>query len=238
MARLKVLNAEALTLLQKDILKGARHIDGIISQEDGYVVFRSSEDALPFRIEFLKGDFIFRLKTTGKKQPLLKALQFKDQMKILDMTAGLGRDALTLAYHGAHVVAIERNPILFLLLEQAYQELLNDPLFKNFKGSVKFVNQDATEFIRATDEKFDAVYLDPMYPMEDKTAKSKKDIEILRALASDTENLEQLIQTTIHKLQSRVVLKRPPHAEVLLKPRHSLEAKLVRFDIYFPDSIQ
>ncbi len=235
---LKIVNQEGLTSHQREILKDAQHINGILSKDQGYLVYQSREDSSPFHIDFLKGDFIFRLRTTGKKQPLLKALQFQNQMKVLDMTAGLGRDALTLAYHGAHVIALEKNPVLFLLLEQAYSELVKDPLFKNFKGSVRFIYKDAYDFIETVSEKFDAIYLDPMYPTEEKAAKSKKDVEVLRALASSTENLELLIEQSLQKQPSRLVLKRPPQSEILLKPRHSLEAKLVRFDIYFPDSIQ
>ncbi len=214
-------------------------LDFLVYKEGGRTLLKEKNSKKPFTINFLSGDLIFRLKTTGKKQPLLRALMLGPNKTILDGTAGLGRDALVLAFHGAHVIAIERNPILFLMLKEALAFLNKDSLMKSFKGSIEFLLGDAATYIEALPEPLDAIYLDPMYPHEDdKDAKSKKDISILKSISAPTENLEALIQNSLKKVKSRVVLKRPPQSEFIGRPTSSNTANLVRFDIYIPERIE
>lgn len=220
------------------MLRSMKNLNGEVYLHDGLLYFKDVDDKSTFTVDFLKGDILFRLKSSGKKQPLLKALDLSKNQNILDLTAGLGRDALTLAYHGCEVLALERHPLLFLMLKYASENLSKDAFFKNIKGSMNFEWSESTDYLFETDKKWDAVYLDPMYPHEDKTAKSKKDVEFLKRIASPTQNLEDLLKLAISKAHNRVILKRPPGAEVILTPHHHVEGSLVRFDIYFPGAIQ
>jgi 16S rRNA (guanine1516-N2)-methyltransferase len=220
------------------MLSSIEDLDAEVYFQGGLLYFKGIDDKSTFTIDFLKGDVLFRLKSSGKKQPLLKAVDLSKNRKILDLTAGLGRDALTLAYHGSDVLALERHPLLYLMLKYARENLEKDTFFERIRGRLRFDYSEASDFLIQTDEKWDAIYLDPMYPHEDKTAKSKKDVEFLKKIAMPTENLEELLKLAISKAHNRVVLKRPTGAEVILTPHHHVEGSLVRFDVYFPGAIQ
>lgn len=56
---------------------------------------------------------------SGKKQGLVQACKPSKGMKIVDATAGWGRDAAVLASFGAHVVMLEKNPVMAELLRDA-----------------------------------------------------------------------------------------------------------------------
>lgn len=220
------------------LLDSLEDLGGEIFLQDGLLYFKDPEDKNPFTIDFLKGDMLFRLKSSGKKQPLLKALDISNNKKILDLTAGLGRDALTLSYHGCAVVALERHPLLFLMLKYAYEDFKADSFFNKMKGTLNFEFAEAFDFLKQSDQKWDAVYLDPMYPHEEKSAKSKKDVEFLKKFASPTDDLQGLVEIALSKAMNRVVLKRPTGAKCIGTPQHQVEGNLVRFDIYFPKAIQ
>lgn len=73
--------------------------------------------------------------------------------KVLDMTAGLGIDAVSMARLGADVLAVDIEPLKMSVLEH------------NIKVSgingVKALCADSLEFLRKSDEVFDVIFVDP-----------------------------------------------------------------------------
>ena len=65
----------------------------------------------------------------GRKQLLARAVGLNKQrdLRILDATAGLGRDGFTLAALGARVTMSERNKTIAALLHDAQRRALLDP---------------------------------------------------------------------------------------------------------------
>lgn len=187
-------------------------------------------------VDFLHPIFQKRLKTIGKTQPLMKAVQIQNGMKIFDATAGLGKDMLCFAHLGASVLAMEENNIVFSLLQDGLERALQDPLFyQNYHHKIQIQKGNSLEYLKKikSNEYPDVIYLDPMYPQVEKSAKSKKDMDFLKEFLSPTENLKELLELSIVKSKKRVVLKRPHDAPFLLgKPQHSFQSKLVRFDMY------
>jgi 16S rRNA (guanine1516-N2)-methyltransferase len=58
-------------------------------------------------------------KSEGKKQGLVRACRPCSNLKIIDATAGWGRDAAVLASFGAEVLMLERHPVMAALLSDA-----------------------------------------------------------------------------------------------------------------------
>jgi len=88
----------------------------------------------PLVVDFIQGTLAHREKFGGGRgQPLARALGLKHgkSPNIVDLTAGLGRDAFVIASLGCHVEMIERNPILHKLLEDGIRRatLAKHPLF-------------------------------------------------------------------------------------------------------------
>lgn len=210
--------------------------------EANYYLERSKDDILELKkksskekisVDFLSGEFQQRLKTLSKTQPLLKAMALEKGERVLDATAGLGKDALSFCHYGVFVTAVEENPLVFALLEDGLRRALLHPQFhKKFSDKITLVHGSSLDYMKTLSEKPHTIYLDPMYPHEEKSAKPKKEMAFLRDILSETKNIEALLETALKTALKRVVLKRPIGSEFIGKPYHSFESKLVRFDMY------
>ncbi|MCH8921951.1 MAG: class I SAM-dependent methyltransferase, partial [Planctomycetes bacterium] len=100
--------------------------------------------------------------------PLARAIGLhRGVQSIVDATAGLGRDAVTLAARGCRVTAIERSGVLAALLRDglARATAAEKAWLRDIAERVTLVVGDARDTLRdmtGTDAP-DAVYLDPMY---------------------------------------------------------------------------
>ncbi|MCL4152223.1 UNVERIFIED_CONTAM: hypothetical protein GTU68_044159, partial [Idotea baltica] len=108
----------------------------------------------------------------GKSQMIAKAVGIEKGVypSIIDATAGLGGDAFVLAALGATVFGVEKNPILFALLDDAktrareYAES-NDPELSEVLKRLEFAQADSCDYLASAKESFpEVIYLDPMFP--------------------------------------------------------------------------
>lgn len=126
-------------------------------------------------------DMVFpALLGTGRLQPsevrselLVKAVVGKktvigEQLAVVDATAGLGRDAVLLAAAKCKVTAIERNPLLAFLLQEAAGEfdISHSNNGEAVIGSVSFCCGNSVDYLSQMNNECIAphvIYLDPMY---------------------------------------------------------------------------
>ena len=213
----------------------------------------------PVRCDFLGGATQHRrLYGGGKGQDIAKAVGlhhkgFKPQ--VLDLTAGLGRDGFVLASLGASLLMLERNPIVFALLEdgltRAREGVLNQSCrdacrddvadLAGVLSRISSVGLDACTYLNQLEEqphsdaKYpDVIYLDPMFPAREKSSKVKKEMQLFHQLVGTDDDGSELLSLALEKVKYRVVVKRPAHAPFLAeqKPGYSLKGKSTRFDIY------
>jgi 16S rRNA (guanine1516-N2)-methyltransferase len=78
------------------------------------------------------------------------------------------------------------------------------------------------------------VYLDPMYPYREKSAKVKKEMQLLQRLLGGDPDSAELLEAARKVARNRVVVKRPAKAEPLggLKPSLAIHSPNTRYDIY------
>lgn len=188
----------------------------------------------PLSVDFLAGANAHRAQFGGgKNQPLSKAcgLNKHKGLTIIDVTAGLGRDAYVLASLGASVIAIERNPTIAALLKDglARAQAAGD----ENAARITLVEGNAAVII-PTLEAPDIIYCDPMYPHRDKSALVKKDMRLLRCVVGDDEDADHLFEIARQAAKRRVVVKRPRHAPTLShqQPNYQLMGKSSRFDVF------
>lgn len=163
----------------------------------------------------------------GKSQGLFKACKPKCGMKILDATAGWGRDAAVLASFGASLLLIERNQFMHALLEDGIRR-------ERLGLDLKLVFADAKEYLESLqkDDYPDVIYIDPMHPEREKSALVKKDMQILQSLIGADDDAQALISVALKRSSKRVVVKWPARKNPLIKPDFSVDGKTVRFDVY------
>ncbi|HUP92637.1 MAG TPA: class I SAM-dependent methyltransferase [Solimonas sp.] len=163
----------------------------------------------------------------GKRQLLARAagLPRRPHAKILDATAGLGRDGFVLAALGARLTMAERHPQLAALLRDAQARASG--------GALEVLEIDARTLL-AGERCWDVVYLDPMYPHQGRTALPQKEMQLFRELTGGDTDSGDLLALARARAHDRVVVKRPLHVPPLggAPPSLELRGTQARFDIY------
>ena len=158
------------------------------------------------------------------------------RVHVLDAMAGLGIDGVALALRGHRVTLVERNVVLWALLDDLLRRL--------DLADVDLHCADSRElFLTPTvsDRVFDVVYLDPMFPARSKGALPGKNMQYVSALLDATEETEstatnpaitRLVELAQSSAASHVVLKRRRKEPVLLTPDWQIKGRSVRYDMF------
>ncbi len=190
------------------------------------------------RADFLEGASAHRrLFGGGSGQMIAKAVGLRPGVRprVLDATAGLGRDAFVLAQLGCTLCLIERQPIVAELLADALARAQDDPEVGPIVARMRFLPGDAIAAMRAwSDEAPEVIYLDPMFPERDKSALVKKEMRLFKALVGGDDDAPELLAAALALASHRVVVKRPRKAPAVAgrPPSHVQEGKSSRYDIY------
>jgi 16S rRNA (guanine1516-N2)-methyltransferase len=197
----------------------------------------------PILAEFTEGAVDHRRKFGGGKgQMIAKAVGIKAGVypKILDATAGLGKDGFVLASLGSSVIMLERSPIVFCLLENGLNRARgfaqdNDPELLAVIDRMLLIHQSSHDYCSSLKNEYpDVIYLDPMFPEREKSAEVKKEMTAFHVLVGKDEDADLLLPLALAHVNYRVVVKRPRKAPFLNNqtPSFQLEGKSSRFDIY------
>ena len=191
-------------------------------------------------------DELHRLKRASlKNELLLRACQISKSCTILDATAGLGHDGLLLAWMGAELTLLERDPVVYALLQSAHEHAMQDPRLQPTAARMTLIFDDAKHyFTQLAKHQFDVVYLDPMFPVrhasqnaEKKQAQVKKQMQLLHQLLPEdgVMDLGDALLALAQDKAKRVIVKRPKHAVFLAQqpPQHQWQGDACRFDAYF-----
>lgn len=207
----------------------------------------------PVIAEFTEGAVDHRRKFGGGKgQMIAKAVGIKSGVypKVLDATAGLGKDSFVLASLGCSVIMTERSPLVQSLLADGLRRAHlfatgHDAELLQVINRMQLVAQDSRVYLGslAPDQFPDVIYLDPMFPERQKTADVKKEMAAFHMVVGKDEDADALLPLALAHVNYRVVVKRPRKAPVLNKqsPSYQLEGKSSRYDIYtvkkLPDAL-
>jgi 16S rRNA (guanine1516-N2)-methyltransferase len=163
----------------------------------------------------------------------------KRQLQVLDATAGLGRDAFVLADSGCMVYLCERHPLVYELLASGLQQARagGDNWLQSVCARMYLSPGDARQFIPPAQRSMDVIYLDPMFPVRQKSASVKKEMALFQALlevGGTPVESDDLLLWALDQSVARVVVKRPVRAPLLCgkKPSHVMAGKAVRYDVY------
>ncbi|QLG87128.1 class I SAM-dependent methyltransferase [Chitinibacter bivalviorum] len=215
--------------------------------EDEHLALRAVNENAPVFVDFVTGAAAHRRQFGGGRgQPVAKAVGIKSGYlpRILDATAGLGRDGFVLATLGCEVTLIERTPVAYLLLKDGLRRAQQDTstadiaarMCLHFGDGRSWLAERAQGLGPLAEQQFDVVYLDPMFPEPGKRAKSKKDMAAFQTLIGGDEDADALLAPARQIALKRITVKRPRHAPHLagVKPDFALEGESTRFDGYLP----
>jgi len=217
-----------------------------VSEEGVGLWSRLDKASKPYFIDFVGGAMGYRSASgRASHEMLVKAagLTVYKPMRLLDATAGLGRDAWLLASLGYSIDLVERSPVLVLMLADALQRAELDDEAGAVARRLRLLQVDARERLTSLknlpDERPDIIFIDPMFPERRKSAKVKKEMQLLQQLLGHDDEADTLLPLALQVAKKRVVVKRPRLAPALaqLDPSWQLTGKSHRFDIYQLNSV-
>jgi len=181
----------------------------------------------------------------GRGQAVARAVGLKGAKsapRVVDLTAGLGRDSFVLATLGCPVLAIERQSEIFQLLRAGLDRALDDsPTAVALDDRLALQHGDARALLDQwpngviADFRPDVLYLDPMHPPRKKSALPRKEMRVFRSLVGEDLDQDQLLAAALATQVARVVVKRPASAPPLADGVISaVTGKTTRFDVYRP----
>ncbi len=188
-------------------------------------------------IDFTAGAVAHRLKFGGGRgQALPKAVGMKSGInpKLVDATAGLGRDAFLLASLGAEVTMIERSQKMHGLLAAAMQKARDEGgVFTEIMSRMTLIFGDAKLLIPKL--KPEIILIDPMHPPRKNSALVKQEMRLIREIVGTDEDSEALMQVALNTASKRVVLKWPQKADPMSGIQvasHQITGKSTRYDVF------
>lgn len=196
------------------------------------LILKDSRQGKSFKIQIDIHAEVSRLKTQRlnyKKDLLCRAMGFKGQAsyQIFDGTLGFGKDAFHMLTVGSQVVACEKQPIAFALMEDALRAA------PEFSDSFKIFWGDTRSYLRDWAEKIDCLYLDPMFEDVRKKSSPKKQMAFLREISTDYSDPIEIMELGAHLKIKRMVVKRAIKSDYLLaKPNLIFAGNLIRYDVY------
>lgn len=194
------------------------------------------------RVDFTAGRINYRRKQS-KKELLVQAIGCKagQPWKVIDGTGGMGQDSFILAAAGCEVTVYERHPVIAALFADGLYRSNFNPDTTVISRRIHLISADIIDQFQNRDDwtTVDAVYLDPMFPPRQKSAKVKKELQILQMLEDTGSNPRELFSVALTAAKHRIVVKRPRKAPTLteITPTYTLSGKTVRFDVYLKKNL-
>ena len=181
-----------------------------------------------------------RLQGGGKGQQIAKAVGLHkiQSPTVLDVTAGLGRDAFVLATLGCKLTLLERSPIIYSLLNDAFLRVRRSDQddIVSIIERMELKHIDALVYLQNLVDKPDVIYMDPMFPERQKRAQVKKEMTFFHDVAGKDLDSAKLLEVARSRARKRIVVKRPRLAATLndIKPNFVITGKSTRYDVYLP----
>lgn len=193
-------------------------------------------------VDFMSGVLSHRRQFGGGRgEAIAKAVGARGSHlpSVLDATAGLGRDAFVLASIGCIVQLLERHPVVYALLEDGINRAYQVPDQGDFfKSHLILLPQGDLIHSSIVAQSMDVIYLDPMFPHQQKSAQVKKEMRLFQHLVGADLDADLFLERALMLAKKRVVVKRPSSAPFLAnrKTTNAIKTKNHRFDLYLPYS--
>lgn len=178
-------------------------VEGQLSLTDNFVNQR------PLSVDFAQPDFLRRLQQAGKSSELVaRAVRAGDGVRVLDCTAGLGRDGFLLAWLGCDVTMLERSGTLYEMLRDGLRRARKDSRLYDAAARIHLVNIEAVGWLRMRWD-YDALLIDPMFPDKAGSAQVKGPMQLMQRFLGTDEDATTLLNAARATGCERIVLKRP-----------------------------
>ncbi len=192
-------------------------------------------------IDFVGGALGYRFRQgISRRDPLPRAAGFARAplpRRVVDATAGLGRDAFLLAALGAEVTLIERAPAVHAALAAALDRArAAGPALAAVVGRMTLRLGDSRDLLPGLAP--EVVLVDPMHPPRGNTALVRQPMRDLRSVVGADPDAAALMRVALASASRRVVLKWPrlaPPLAGLPAASFRIIGKTVRYDVFLTE---
>ena len=154
--------------------------------------------------------------------------------KVVDATAGLGRDAFLMASLGAEVTLIERSDQMHQLLTEGMERArAAGGEVAEVIARMTLLHGDAKVLLPELSP--EVILVDPMHPPRKNSALVKKEMRLIREIVGTDADSVDLMRVALDCARKRVVLKWPQKAdpmEGIRAPSHQITGKSTRYDVF------
>ncbi len=136
----------------------------------------------------------------GQRDYLIESLSLSGNEKVLDCTLGLGSEAILIAHFlpEGKIKCLESSKIIKMIVEDGLKEGNLPEWIADASKRIEIMEDNYKEFIRKSEEKFDCVYVDPMFehpelksvamnslrPFADYSGLTNDDLEAMKCIAT------------------------------------------------------
>ena len=160
----------------------------------------------------------------ARSSTIAKACASERRPRVFDALGGWGLDAIVLSEAGCRLTFAEANPIVCAVAKNLAMEACT---------KVAFIQGLAEDYLNEVHERFDVIYLDPLFPEHPKGARPVRRMQILQQLAKTDTDLHALFELARNHAFNRVVVKHRRNQPSLFGvPDWQIAGKTVRFDVY------
>ncbi|MBA57785.1 MAG: hypothetical protein CMQ40_01290 [Gammaproteobacteria bacterium] len=189
----------------------------------------------PLKLDFSSPKFLERLSAAGKRSELIaKAVGISDKKKVVDCTAGMGRDGFLLAFLGCQVTLVERSLVIFVLLKEALEAAAQEPDLKKVVDRISIHHCDARMYLKANNT-WDTIYLDPMFPRRKTSRLPKGEMQYLQRFLEGDNTADSLIGKAFEADYKNLVIKRPRKISLSLgnEPNKTYFNNKIQYDVFY-----
>lgn len=220
-------------ILPADSTVGRGELHLLLNHESLMVV---SQLFKPFNVSSFYHEFIAKRKPGLNREILLQAINLKssisEPIRVLDLTAGLGRDSILMALSGFMVTMLENNPYLAIILNY-----LSINFHTQLKLTVHYISN--SEYLQINSQKYHVIYFDPMFA-DGKNSLAKKDMQLIDLMIKSVGNVANVDNESIFNLARahclhKLVVKRDNKQQCVISkpdPTYAKSGKTIRFDVY------
>lgn len=184
----------------------------------------------------------YNRKLRGRSELIAKAVGLKPgtQVRVWDLSVGLGEDAWTLARLGCEVWGFERQELLAQWLQLSFEKfkanLRPESELTLAAARLHLERGNALEVLKQ--KKFprpDVIYFDPMYGgVSQKSALPRIEMQMMRAWLGEDQDQAEVLEAVLGSGCARRIVVKRPHRAPELRPgvSHRFEGEKVRYDMY------
>jgi 16S rRNA (guanine1516-N2)-methyltransferase len=229
-----IIEAELKKLIESD---PEANLSYLVDLGDSGVLIQGEQ----FNINHSFLDPIFLKRLLQPNQLLLKACNNKQRSikTVLDLTGGWGMDSVMIAHSGRTVTMLEQNRLVYAITAHSLECARAHSRLTQTVDRINALNMTGHDFLvkNVRTDKFDCIYLDPMFPSHKSSAKPSKEMQLLQQMTRNVD-IETTFKLALNQANNRVVMKRPLKSPPFcdLQPDIVYREKTIRFDVYLSAS--